>query len=129
MTENDILDASQRYRAAELGADASALDDLLTDDFRAVGPLGFVVEKPRWLDRFRNAELNYEAIEFDDLEVRRWGDAAVVIGRWDQRATHMGNPASGSFRVTQIFVRGERGWAVCGVHFSPIAAPPQPKDS
>jgi ketosteroid isomerase-like protein len=126
MSEQDILDASQRYRAAELNGDATAIDKLLTDDFRAVGPFGFIVEKPRWLERYRNAELNYEVIEWNDIEVRQYGDAAVAIGRWDQRATHMGNPASGSFRVTQIFVRDDRGWAVCGVHFSPIAAPPQP---
>ncbi len=64
MTENDVLDASERYCAAELEGDTAATDELLTDDFRAVGPFGFVVEKPRWLDRYRNAELKYEAIEW-----------------------------------------------------------------
>lgn len=41
-----------RWADAERRGDVEALDALLTDDFSAVGPYGFVLDKKRWLDRY-----------------------------------------------------------------------------
>ena len=40
MNGTDVKDLSQTYVEAELHGDVDALDELLTDDFRAVGPFG-----------------------------------------------------------------------------------------
>ena len=124
MNDAGVKELSQAHVTAELNGDVDALDRLLTDDFRGVGPLGFVVDKQRWLDRYRNGELYSTAIRWTDVETRVYGDAAIAIGRWDQQATHQGNPANGTFRVTQTFVRDGAHWRLGGVQLSPIAAPP-----
>jgi len=124
MNGTDVKDLSKTYVEAELHGDVDALDELLTDDFRAVGPFGFIVDKQRWLDRYRSGELDYTAINWDDVEARVHGDAAIVIGRWDQEASHQGHPANGAFRVTQTFVHDDGRWRLAGVQLSPIAQPP-----
>ena len=124
MNGTDVKDRSQKYVDAELHGDVDALDDFLTDDFFAVGPLGFIVDKQRWLDRYRSGVLDNTAIRWDDVETRVHGDAAIVIGRWDQESSHQGNAVNGAFRVTQTFVHENGRWRLAGVQLSPIAQPP-----
>jgi ketosteroid isomerase-like protein len=118
-----IPELEDKWTAAELHADAAALDELLADDFRAVGPLGFVLDKSQWLDRFRSGALRYEDVEWGDVDVRTFGDTAIAIGEWTQRGEHQGNSVDGRFRVTQVLVRRDGEWSLESLHLSPIAAP------
>lgn len=114
----DLAGAQQR-------ADADALAALLSDDFKLVGPLGFVVAKEQWLEQFRTGALEISALEWDELDVRTHGYAqvAIAIGRLTQQATYAGRPAGGTFRVTVIAVRAGERWLVTGLHYSPVAKP------
>jgi ketosteroid isomerase-like protein len=120
---NTIPELEDKWVAAELNGDAAALDPLLADDFRVVGPLGFVLDKQQWLDRYRDRALHNDEVAWDDGEIRTHGDAAVAIGRWTQRGDHQGHRIDGTFRVTQGLVRKNGEWALSGVHLSPIATP------
>src|SRR4051812_47948865 len=54
----------QDWARAEGQADIAALDRLLTPGFRGVGPVGFVLDKARWLQRFADG-LVHESIELE----------------------------------------------------------------
>jgi ketosteroid isomerase-like protein len=56
-----IDDVLTSWVDAERRGDARALDDLLTDDFLGIGPVGFVLPKAAWVDRFENG-LRYAAL-------------------------------------------------------------------
>jgi hypothetical protein len=58
---------------AERAGDAGGISDRLTEDFVAVGPLGFLLSKPEWLDRHATGALTYDAFEIEEpgLDVRR----------------------------------------------------------
>jgi hypothetical protein len=47
------------WSAAERGGDTERIDAMLTDDFTAVGPLGFMLPKQAWMARHRPGELTY----------------------------------------------------------------------
>jgi hypothetical protein len=100
------------------------LDSLATPDFTLVGPLGFVLTKEQWLDRYRSGAFVTKTLSWDDVQVRDYGDAAVAVGVHDQQASYQGNPSDGRFRATHIAVRGDAGWRLVGMHLSPIATPP-----
>ena len=120
---NEILRLGQQWADAEQHGDTDTLDALTTDDFTLVGPLGFVLRKPAWLERYRTGGLVTRSLTWDDTTVRDYGDTAVVVGRHTQRAEYRGTPADGSFRATHVVVRQHGRWLLAGIHLSPIAPP------
>ena len=123
-TGQQIRELGERWVRAETSADVAALDALSTADFTLVGPLGFVLDKAKWLHRYRSGDLVTEHLVWDELAVRDYGDAAVAVGRHTQRASYRGNPANGSFRSTHVLVRSGDGWRLAGIQLSPIGGPP-----
>jgi ketosteroid isomerase-like protein len=131
MAEDDqIRELGRQWAEAEGRGDADALAALLTDDFAAVGPLGFVLDRQQYLGSRRSGELKVEGFAWEPGAARVYGDAAVVVGMVAQRSVYRGQPqpvASGSFRVGQVAVRQGGAWRLAGLHYSgPIpAAPPE----
>lgn len=122
--EEQMRELGRRWVNGELHGDVALLDSLSTADFTLVGPLGFVVDKEQWLDRYRSGVFVTKSLDWDDIEVREYGDAAVAIGVHDQEAEYQGNPSNGRFRATHIAVRTGTAWLLAGMHLSPITAHP-----
>jgi ketosteroid isomerase-like protein len=122
-TTDLIRELGERWRDAELRGDVAALDALADDDLRLVGPLGFVLDKKQWLDRYRSGDFVTHELSWDEVEVRDYGDAAVAVGVHRQRAAYRGKPADGAFRATHVAVRRDGRWLLAGVHLSPIGQP------
>jgi ketosteroid isomerase-like protein len=121
---NDVLDLVRRWAAAEQQNDAGQLDGLLADDFVGVGPLGFVLTREQWLERFANG-LQNRAFAVEDPQVHDHGSAAVVVGVDAQETSFRGGDSSGRFRLTLVAVRPADRWLVAGVHIGPLqGAPP-----
>jgi ketosteroid isomerase-like protein len=117
------------WAAAELAGDTDALDRLLTDDFVGIGPLGFILAKPQWLDRHRNG-LIYDAFDIDETDVRAYGAVAVVTARHNQRGNAFGHPIPEAVRAIHVLTRDAQRWRLAIVQMSFIAgthgAPPLP---
>jgi len=82
-----------------------------------------VLDKEQWIEQRRSGALQVSELRWDEVDVRDYGDTAVAIGHQSQEATYQGHPAGGEFRVTQLAVRRNGGWALAGMHLSPIAQP------
>jgi hypothetical protein len=108
---------------AELAGDVGTLDAVATDDFMLVGPVGFILDKQQWLERYRGGGLRTTALAFEDAVTRVHGDTAIRIGRHVQEAEFQGRPVNGEFRATHIAVRDGDRWRLAGVHLSPIGGP------
>jgi hypothetical protein len=104
--------------------DTEVLDELAADGFRLVGPVGFVLDRPQWLERYRTGDLVTNALDWQEVEVREFGDTAIAIGVHDQRASFKGTPADGKFRATHVLVRDGDRWRLAGIHLSAIGGPP-----
>jgi ketosteroid isomerase-like protein len=121
---NDVLDLVRRWAAAEQRNDAGQLDGLLAGDFVGVGPLGFVLTREQWLERFGNG-LENRVFTVEDPQVHDHGSAAVVVGVDAQETSFRGGDNSGRFRLTLVAVRPADRWQVASVHIGPLqAAPP-----
>ena len=121
---SDIETLGQEWATAELRADVSALRSMLTDDFIGIGPLGFMLTKQEWLDRHQSGDLIYDAVDLDQVTVRVYDGAAILIGRQVQKAAHRGNRVDAELRTTLVFVQQLGQWRLAGLHFSPIGQPP-----
>jgi ketosteroid isomerase-like protein len=123
-TIQQIEALGHQFAEAQVGGDPAALDRLLADEFKLVGPLGFVLDKQQWLAQYRSGALVTHSVDWDEVDVRDFGAVAIAIGRHAQRAQYAGHPADGTFRVTQIALERDGEWVLVGLHFSPIAQPP-----
>ena len=124
----EILELGRRWAHAEQAGDTAALDAMATDDFRLVGPAGFVLDKAQWLDRYRTGSLVMHRLAWEQVAVREYGSAAVAIGIHNQRGAYQGRAVEGRFRATHIFTRDGTGatarWRFVSQHLSPLAQPP-----
>ncbi len=62
MTVDEIQSLLKRLTGAERDGDVGTLDALTTSDFTLVGPLGFVLPKSEWLDRYRSGALTTDVL-------------------------------------------------------------------
>ncbi|TDD74590.1 nuclear transport factor 2 family protein [Actinomadura rubrisoli] len=116
--DEQVRATGERWADAERRSDTQALDGLLDEDFRGVGPVGFVLTKQQWLGRYEGG-LAVESFDWQDVNVRVFGDTAIAIGTQVQEASHQGRPSSGRFRSTQVLVRRDGGWRIVSMHLSP----------
>ena len=112
------------WATAELHGDTTFLGRVLADDFVGLGPRGFMLTKGEWLQRHESGDLKYESFQVDEVQVRLYGDAAVMIGRETATAKYQGQDVPGQFRATLIFVEQHGRWLLAGLHLSPIAGRP-----
>ena len=117
---NEILQLGQRWAEAEQRGDVAALEAMTVGNFTLVGPLGFVLDKGQWLDRYRTGQLVTSSLVWDGVHVREYGDAAVSIGRHTQQAGYRGQPSDGQFRATHVAVKVDGQWQLASMQLSPI---------
>jgi hypothetical protein len=84
----------------------------------------FLEKLKEWLTRHKSGDLTYEAVDLDDMTVRVYEGAAILIGRQLQSGAYRGNRINASFRTTLVFVQQEGRWQLAGSHLSPIGQPP-----
>jgi ketosteroid isomerase-like protein len=120
----EIEEFGKRWVKAELAGDTDVMDSLAHNDFLLVGPLGFILDKAQWLERYSSGAFVTSSLDWRDTTVRVFGDCAVVIGVHYQQAAYRGQPNNGQFRATHILIREDSAWRLVGMHLSPIATPP-----
>src|SRR5215469_16917003 len=79
--EQEVARLADAWASAELQGDTAFLERTLADDFVGVGPLGFLLTRQEWLARLQSGDLKYTAHTLDEVKVRAYNDAAIVIGR------------------------------------------------
>lgn len=120
----------KEWTQAELAGDSAAIAERLSDDFLGVGPLGFMLPREAWLQRFDQG-LHYDECELTETQVRSYGDTAVVVGRQTLAGSFGGHPLPFPVvRTTLVLERTSGSWRLAGAHMSFIAgtpgAPPVP---
>jgi ketosteroid isomerase-like protein len=88
-----------------------------------IGPLGFLLTKQEWIAWQEADDLKHDALTLDEVKVRVYNDAALVICRLVQDATYRGTILA-QLRTTLVFVRHKGQWQLAGLHECNIGQPP-----
>ncbi len=120
----DLKQIAEDWATAERHGDTAFMQRTLTDDFEAIGPRGFMLNKEEWLQRFRSGSLKYEYLEWDEVTVRPYGEAAVVTGRERQKVNYQGQPMESELRTTPVWVKRDGRWLLVNAQMSPILGMP-----
>lgn len=119
-----LTDLSAVWATAELNGDAAFMEKILMDDFVSVGPRGFLLTKPQWIQRYQSGDLKYESLQWQEDSVRMYGDTAILIGQETQKGKYQGQDIQGQFRVTLIYVKPGSDWQLAGLQMSPMIGKP-----
>jgi len=91
-------------------SDTAALDRIYADDYTLVNMSGAVTTKAQRLAAIKSGELKYESISVDQVNIRSYGDTAVVTDRATVKLQDKGQDLSGQYRVTLTFVKIKGAW-------------------
>ena len=123
-TQQEVMQLADAWANAELHGDTASLERRLSDDFIGIGPLGFMLTKQEWLARHEAGDLKYESFSLDEVKVRAYNEAAILIGRLTQEAAYRGNPINAQLRTTLVFIHQHEQWHLASLHFCNIGQPP-----
>ncbi len=124
-TASEIERVLTDWVAAELAGDVAKLDDLLIDDFTAVGPLRFVLPKRAWVGRYEQGTFRNEALRLEEVETRLHGDVALVTAHQIQRSVFGESEVPFTdLRTTVVVVNQSGQWRLAAVHMRFVAGTP-----
>src|SRR5215467_9012294 len=90
--------------------DAAKLEKMTSDDYTFITLRGELRTKAEIVRGFATGTFKYESREISDLNIRVYGDAAVVTGHSSQKGTENGKDYSGDYRFTRVYVKENRRW-------------------
>jgi hypothetical protein len=117
----ELRTAERRLQAAQLAADADALDRLLDDRLVFTGPDGRLYGKSDDLEMQRSGRQRLTRLDEEDLQVLVAGATGVTWFLGMLAGTVDGQEFTARLRYTRTWVRAadERGWRVVAAHVSP----------
>ena len=95
-------------------ADIDAAEQLHADDFQLITPLGGSVTKAQYLDLVASGAIDYLEWEPENIEVRIYGDAAVLRYQANLKiiVENLPDAPSGRFWHTDVYERRDGRWQV-----------------
>ena len=119
--ERALVAQATAWDAAIVRKNRAAIEANMASDFRQIDRRGNVSTREQFLAGITDAKLEIDPYTVDDLDVRVYGDVALLSGttrlsgRWDGEAftTH--------YRYTDVYARGRDGaWRVVSVQITTI---------
>jgi ketosteroid isomerase-like protein len=122
-TEEEIQELHNKLIQAQLNSDIAALDRIWADDHIFTNPLGVVQTKAQRLAEIQSGSRKLELFSVADVQVRVYGDTAVVTSRAMLKGQRQGQDISGQFRGIDVYVKKQGSWQVVAAQATRIAQP------
>jgi ketosteroid isomerase-like protein len=113
-----IVALENSWNQAELHHDAHAVDLLLADDFVMTVADGYTLNKAQLLASVRDTSYRPDALQSDNMEVRMYGNTAIVTGNYLEKGKDKGKPFERRGRFTDTWINFGGQWRCVASHFS-----------
>jgi ketosteroid isomerase-like protein len=121
--QNQLKQMEKQRAEALMKGDAGFIDRTTADDYTMITSSGELRNKGRAMGDLKSGEVKFQSADVDDLEVRVYGDTAVVTGRHTQKAQSAGNNISGQYRFTRVYVKQKGQWKAVAYQATRISKP------
>lgn len=108
--QEEIRVLEHERNEAILKGDAAALDRMTADDYTFITLRGELRTKAEIVKGFKSGSFKYESREISDLNIRVYGNTAIVTGRSNQKGTENGKDYSGDYRFTRVYFKQHGRW-------------------
>lgn len=112
-----VLAQAERQKAVDM-ASGRWTERWVADDLVITGADGMVLPnaKAPILENIRSGAWKVEAISVDNINVRVFGEAAVVTATQTERSQFRGADSGGRFQYTHLWVKRRGRWQVVAAH-------------
>ena len=119
--EQAVRQLLNEVAAALTRNDAAALDRVYADNYTLVNESGELTTKAPRLAAIKSGELKYDSVAFDEVNVRLYGETAVVTYRVTSKGQLKGQAIGGQFRATSTYLKLKGRWQLVAAQVTRIA--------
>jgi ketosteroid isomerase-like protein len=118
--ESELARLSADWDGAMCSNDADVIGRFMADDWIIIGTDGSIGTKANFLDLVRSGALTHDVMESHDIDVRVYGDAAIVIARGISGGTWQRQRFLLNELVSSVFIREAGTWRCVSTHLSSL---------
>lgn len=118
--EEQLKKIEQDWANAYVKRDTAFVQRITSDDFAFIGPDGSMVSKEEYV-KSMTGDTEFTAFKVEELKVRIYGDAAIVLGLATVTAKTKGEEDHGRYSFTDVFVKQKGEWKAVSGHVTPVA--------
>ena len=106
----EIIALENRRIEAMTNGDAEALNEILADDLIYTHSTARVETKAEFISSVTSGRTKYRSMEQDDVQVRRYGDTAVVTGHANVHVDANGREIKFQIRFIDVYAKRDDVW-------------------
>ena len=118
--KEQIKSLEEERNRAILRGDAATLDRMTSDDYTFITLRGELRTKAEIVKGFQSGAFKYESRTISELNIRVYGDTAIVTGRSTQEGAENGKDYSGDYRFTRVYLKENGRWVTVALQTTPI---------
>ena len=119
-TKAQIKSLEEERNSAILSGDAAALARMTSDDYTFITLRGELRTKAEIVKGFQSGSFKYESRTISDMNIRVYGDTAIVTGRSTQKGVENGKDYSGDYWFTRVYIKENGRWMTVALQTTPI---------
>src|SRR5262245_2236050 len=119
--KEELNTLEKEWALAFVKNDAEAIGRYMADDWMVISPDGNVIDKVTFLGLIKSGVLTHDQMEFAEVNVRVYGDSAVVTSRATSKGKIQGEAFSELERSTDVLVKQKGQWKSVLTHLTRIA--------
>jgi ketosteroid isomerase-like protein len=116
----EVRRAEEAFRKSQLNYDTAAAKEILADEFIGTWNHAERVDKQQFLTLIADRADPLEALDYADMQVRVYGDTAVVWSTIHERAVYGGKIDEYQGRRTAVWVKRQTRWRCVTIHTSAL---------
>ena len=117
--EQHIRQLNDEWVKAIVRADAEALNRIMADDFYFTYPLEGD-DKAQFISDITSGDLKIKHIAREQLNVRVFGNTAVLTARDSATWLYHGRELAGQYKILSVFSERDGHWQLCAVQACPM---------
>ena len=121
--ERELTQLVKDLNDAVVKADVAVLETFLHEDYVHHRPRGTVENRAEYLENRKARRVDFESLVPDEMEVRVYGDTAIVTGRSTAKGADQYGTMDEQRRWTRVLVRQDGRWQFVLFQGTPISTP------
>ena len=118
----ELIRLAREWDRAMVGNDPEAIGRFMADDWIIIGTDGRIGDRRTFLGLVESGALTHDVMESHDIDLRVYGDTAVLVSRGISGGRYQGRPFREEERATCVFVRQDGVWKCVLTHLSRLGS-------